>query len=217
MQVLKYIEDSFNLFSKKAKLSLFIFPLVIFALLFFYFTKGNENSGFVKNANIYNKIKVIKMNENIVDILKNIEKEAKRNSLKINAISSDKKSINLELILNKKQMIKFLKYLEDYNSFSELKSLSIVGQNLKLELVFEDLYIKEKLDLKNRISKVENAKKVFFYLNAIVGEKAYINNKWLNINDEYKNFKVIKIDANGVYLQGEYEIIKLKMYKNENI
>ena len=217
MQVLKYIEDSFNFFSLKAKVSLFLLPLLIFSLLFFYFDKKDNEIVLYKNENISKKLKSIKMNENIVDILKNIESHANNNSLNIKAISSGKNSIKLELNTDKKRIIKFLKYLEDYNSFSELKSLSIVGKKLKLELVFENMYIKDNNDLNSRIAKLENEKKIFLNLHAIIGKKVFINDKWLEVNEKYKNYKVIKINKNNVHLQDEYEIIKLKMYKNENI
>ena len=111
MQVLKYIEDSFNFFSLKAKVSLFLLPLLIFSLLFFYFEKKDNKIVLYKNENISKKLKSIKMNENIVDILKNIESHANNNSLNIKAISSGKNSIKLELNTDKKRIIKFLKYL----------------------------------------------------------------------------------------------------------
>jgi len=214
MQVLKYIEDSFNSFSLKVKIELFILPLFIFGILFLFFDEEKKLE--IEKVNISKELKNLNMNENIVDILKNIEKQVNKESLKIKTISSDKKSINLELVSNKKRIIKFLKYLEDYNSFSKIEALSIREKSLKVELVFKDLYIKEKIDLSNRISKLEEEKKIELNLFAIIDNKAYINNKWLNINDIYKSYKLISIDTNSVSLQDEYEIIKLKMYEHEN-
>lgn len=218
MQVLKFIEDSFNSFPLRIKIQLFILPLLLLILLFFLSNPSSSgNDVVVSKTDILDKLDSLKMNEKIVNIINNIEKYANENSLKIKSISSSNKNIKIELLANKKEQVRFVKYLEDYNSFSKIKTLLIKQKNLNIELSFNKIYLKEKVNLKNRITKLLERKDINFKLQAIIDKKVLINNKWLKINDSLLEYSLIKIDSNSVVLENEFERIKLKIYKNENI
>jgi len=216
MQVLKYIEDSFNSFNLRIKIELIILPLLILGILIFFTTKPNKEKR-VSNPNIFERMKTLEMKEEMVSIIKNIENYANKNFLKIKSISSDNKNIKIELFANKKNQIKFIKYLEDYNSFSKIKTLFINQRKLDIELTFQELYFKNKIDLENKIAKLEQKTDINFKLKAIIDKKVLINNKWLKINEVFNKHKLIKINANSVILENEFETILLKIYKNENI
>ncbi len=216
MQVLKYIEDSFNSFNLRIKIELIILPLLILGILIFFTTKPNKEKR-VSNPNIFERMKTLEMKEEMVSIIKNIENYANKNFLKIKSISSDNKNIKIELFANKKNQIKFIKYLEDYNSFSKIKTLFINQRKLDIELTFQELYFKNKIDLENKIAKLEQKTDINFKLKAIIDKKVLINNKWLKINEVFNKHKLIKINANSVLLENEFETILLKIYKNENI
>ncbi|MGB6329049.1 MAG: hypothetical protein WBF48_08975 [Halarcobacter sp.] len=216
MQVLKYIEDSFNSFNLRIKIELIILPLLILGILIFFTTKPNKEKR-VSNPNIFERMKALEMKEEMVSIIKNIENYANKNFLKIKSISSDNKNIKIELFANKKNQIKFIKYLEDYNSFSKIKTLFINQRKLDIELTFQELYFKNKIDLENKIAKLEQKTDINFKLKAIIDKKVLINNKWLKINEVFNKHKLIKINANSVLLENEFETILLKIYKNENI
>jgi len=216
MQVLKYIEDSFNSFNLRIKIELIILPLLILGILIFFTTKPNKEKR-VSNPNIFERMKALEMKEEMVSIIKNIENYANKNFLKIKSISSDNKNIKIELFANKKNQIKFIKYLEDYNSFSKIKTLFINQRKLDIELTFQELYFKNKIDLENKIAKLEQKTDINFKLKAIIDKKVLINNKWLKINEVFNKHKLININANSVLLENEFETILLKIYKNENI
>lgn len=219
MQVLKYIEDSFNSFDFRIKIEFFILPLLLFGIFIFFTEKPNVSNNITNKTDILNKIQNLQMHENLVNIIKNIENYAIENSLKIKSISSSSKNIKIELFANKKEQIKFMKFLEDYNSFSKIKTLLIKQKSINLELSFEKIYLKEKMNLENRILALKEKKDINLKLQAIIGKKVLINDKWLELNKSFEEYELIKINRNSVILDNGYENIKLNIYrdKNENI
>ena len=215
MQVLKYIEDSFNSFNLRMKIELFILPLLILGGLAFLITKPTMKKSYNK-TDMFSKIQTLQMNEKIVNVIKNIENYANENSIKIKSMSSSKKNIKIELYANKKEQIRFIKFLEDYNSFSKIKTLFIKQKDLSLELSFKKIYLKEQIDLENRIAKLEEKNDINLKLQAIVGEKVLINDKWLEINSIFNEYELIKINTNSVFLDNGFEIIELNIYKNKD-
>ena len=216
MQVLKYIEDSFNSFNLRMKIELFILPLLILGVLAFLITKPIIKKNYNNKTNILSKIETLQMNEKIVNVIKNIENYANENSIKIKSMSSSKKNIKIELYANKKEQIRFIKFLEDYNNFSKIKTLFINQKNLNLELSFKKIYLKEQIDLENRIAKLEEKKDINLKLQAIVGKKVLINDKWLEINSIFNEYELIKINTNSAFLDNGFEILKLNIYKNKD-
>ena len=203
MQVLKYIEDSFNSFNLRMKIELFILPLLILGVLAFLITKPTMKKSYNK-TDMFSKIQTLQMNEKIVTVIKNIENYANENSIKIKSMSSSQNNIKIELYANKKEQIRFIKFLEDYNSFSKIKTLFIKQKDLSLELSFKKIYLKEQIDLENRIAKLEEKKDINLKLQAIVGRKVLINDKWLEINSIFNEYELIKINTNSVFLDNRF-------------
>jgi len=216
MQALIYIESRFNNLSLKVKIELFLLPLLIF--LFMFYLIFEENSKIQKmnlNHHTFVNLKSIKMSEKNSNILNNIEMYAKKNLVAIKSISSDNYSIKIEVSNNKKEQIQFLKYLEDYNNFSKIDSISIRKNTMSLELVFKKVFIKNKIDISSRIDSLKITKHIKLTLNAIIGKRVYINKKWLTIGEEYEGYKLIRIDKKTVDLQRDNKRITLKVYTNE--
>ena len=217
MQVLKYIEDSFESFNLRIKIELFILPIFILLILFVFLPNTNKTNNVIVKTNIVNEMKKLKMNEDIVNIIKNIESYANENFIKIKSISSDNINIKIELFADKKKQINFLKFIEEYNNFSKIKTLFIKQKILNVEISFQKIYLKKKIDLKNRVANLKYEKEVNLKLQAIIDKKALINNKWLKLNDVFFDYKLVEIDINSVTLENEFDTIKLKIYKHENI
>ena len=217
MQVLKYIEDKFETLENRVKIELFLFPLIIFAFVFFMLLDESKNDYTkIEDTKLLN-IQNIKMEENLVDILKNIEKFAKEKEIHLGNISNGEKSIKIEAFADIKNRIVFLSFLENYNSFSKLNSIEILDDRLLVQIDFNKLYKKDKIDISHKLSSFSIKEKVDYKLHAIVGDKVFINNKWFKLEDKIDTLKVFKIKKDSVVLKNNYKTLVLKLYKNETI
>ena len=147
MQAIKYIEDKFESFSLKVKIELFLFPLLIFSFLIFLFYEEINNKKKDKVPHETISINNIKMKDNIVDILKDIEIFAKKENLHLENITSHNKNMKIEAYGSLEKRIIFLNYLENYNSFSKLVSIEILPETMNVEVDFNKVYKKVKNNL----------------------------------------------------------------------
>lgn len=216
MQVLKYIEDRFESLSIRVKIELFLFPFIVFFLFIYIMDENRSMKSFDKKIEFLD-IENLQMNENFVDILKNIEKFAKENSIHLENISNTNNSVKIEANANIKNRIKLLEFLENYNSFSKLRDFEIIDDKLLVEIAFNKFYKKEKINISDSLEFFENEKIFIYKLKAIVGKKALINDTWLNKEDRIGQFKVFEINSKSVVLKNSYKTLVLKLYKNENI
>lgn len=163
MQALKYIEDSFNSFALRTKIGLFFIPFLIFLLLIYLIIRPklneHDSSKKIDSKIILEQMQALKMQDELVNIIRDVEKYADKNFLKIDSISSQNKSIKLDFFANKKEQIRFIKYLEDYNEFSKIKTLLIDKKRVSLELDFEKFYFKKKAKFRKKSSKTRRKKR----------------------------------------------------------
>lgn len=216
MQVLKYIEDSFESLSLRVKIELFLLPLLMVLFLIYILHENNDMQKFHTNVDVL-EIDDIQMNESFVNILKNIESFAKENSIHLENISNSSTSIKIEANSNPKNRIVFLYFLENYNSFSKLKSLEIVDDKLLVEIIFNKFYKKDRVDLSDSLNFFEEEANLIYRLEAIVGEKVFINGSWFKVDDKIGALKVYEVNSKSVVLKNSYKTVVLRLYKNENI
>lgn len=217
MQVLKSIEDKFNLLPLRLKIEFFLFPLIIvLTLVFFLFEHKNSSKIYFLEKEV--DLENIKMNDNIVDILKKIEKYALENHINLHLVKKEKFYMKLKAFSTLKNRVLFLKYIEEINSFSKIETLEIREDSMVVEISFKKLYKKDKFIVDKKFdsfSKKEDNKN--FILHAIVSDKVLINNKWLKLNDEINGFILKKIENNKITLENSYKKLILRLYKNENL
>lgn len=221
MLVLKYLENSFDKQSLKIKIELVLFPLAIFFILIIAINGTidyeQKTSVETKTSDTFNNII---MKNRIVDILNDLEEFIKINKMSLNKISNNKQSIKIEIKANTSKQLLFIKFVEDYNSFSKIKYLKKEEDSLFIEINFDKLYIKNSFDLKSDLISFENNTNtnvnVNFKLFAIVDNSVLINNKWLKKEDSIDSFKIKDIKENSIFLSNGLKTIKLKIDKNEN-
>lgn len=213
MQVLNYLEDSFDAFSIKIKVELILFPLIVFFILLYIFKYEVTHQVIEQNQNY--SLENIQMEKQIVDILKDIESFLKSNNIESINISNHEKEIELKISSDIRNKIRLLNFLEEYNNFSRIIYLQSSKKILIVKLSFEGLYIKKKLKLENRILKLDNKNIKQFYLEAIVGNRILMNEKWIKIGEEISQLTLMKIEKNSAVFSKKHETIIIRMYKDE--
>lgn len=214
MQHLKSIENSFELLGFKTKILLFLFPLLVLVFIYLYFFDIKTQSK-VSNLKFVN-ISKLKMEKKLIDVLKDIETFAFENEIYLNNITKTDYSLDFIASSDLKTKLKLLIFLEKYNSFSKIKSFQINEENLKISLVFSKFYKKEEKDFTKQLEVFEEKRNELFTLKAIVGQKAFINDKWLNLNDKIERFTLKKVDKTTVVLENKFKKISLNLIKKNH-
>lgn len=213
MQFLKSIEDKFEALSLRLKIEFFIFPLLVLLLISYFLydegkTRGNIEPLQLNTLDINN----IKMKDDFVKILKLIEKFALENKIILKSIEKVDNSIEIALSSPLEKRLKFLHFIEKFNSFSKIESIELFEDSLFVQVSFNRFYKKNIEEIKNK--KEENKKsKMFLY--AVIDDTVLINDKWLKKGDSLDYFKVVDIQSNKVLLEDKFKIITLKLYEDE--
>ncbi len=210
-QVLEFLENKFDSLSFRIKIELIVFPLIICLMLVYLFNYNFKSKDKLTISKSY-KIKHISMNQNLLDIAKDIESFCKAHKIELNEISIYKNIINLKVLTSDINKISLLDFIENYNAFSKIKYLELSLDYLDLEISFSKFYAKNKINIKNKIDFLNNKNANKLKVNAIVGKRVLFNNEWLNIGDKISKFKILKIENNIVFLENG---INLRIY-NEN-
>ncbi len=208
MQLLKSIENSFELLSQKTKILIFLFPFIIFCLIYLYFLEIKKP---IDSRPSLVNIEKIKMKMKLIDVLKDIENFAFENEIYLNKITKGDSSLDFIANGDLKKRLNLLIYLEKYNSFSKIKSFQMSDENLKVSIDFKKFYKKQKLDLSKELEKIKHKKEQVYNLKAIIGQKAFINNKWFSLNDKIERFEIKKINRTSVILESKFKKINLKL------
>ncbi|WP_143145179.1 hypothetical protein [Arcobacter sp. LA11] len=215
MLVLKSLETNFNKQSIKTKIELIVFPLIIFILVVVLNNANNMVSPRNNNLEV-NILDSVTMKSKMVDILSDFENFLKEKDIELNKISNSKESLQIEINTNLRNQLLFIKFVEDYNSFSKIKYIKKEFDILKVEIIFDKLYVKESFDLDSNLIEVQNNINTNLKLFAIIDDTVLINNIWLKKGDNIDTFKLLEIDINSVYLNNGLRTIELKIVKNEN-
>lgn len=217
MSVLKYLENSFDNQTQKGKIELVLFPFIVFVILI-YSNSFSKESIDVKHSNKTEIKSNIMMKEKITKILNDFEHFIKENEIKLNKISNFNRSIKIEMTASLERQFLFLKFVEDYNSFSKIKYLEQKNNLLIIEIEFNDLYIKNSFEVKNDFKNLDFSfqNRSSFNLSAIIDNKILINDIWLKKGDSIELYKVEEINSNKVLLNSSNKTIELKLNKNEH-
>ncbi|XOB61536.1 hypothetical protein ACMC56_13150 [Campylobacterota bacterium DY0563] len=214
MSLLRSIEDKFESLSLRLKIEIFLFPLIIILLLsYLFYDTNNESTTIVK---LDKKIIDVRMKDSYIKLLKQIEEFSLKNNITINFIKRDYRNIKLTLISNPKNLFLFLDFIERFNNFSKIETMSLSENKLSLDISFKKFYQKKPytaLTSKNLKIKKQNS----FVLKAIVGNEVLINNIWIKKDDFIEGYKLVDIFKNKVFLKNDNEKIFLKLHKDEKI
>jgi len=219
MQLLNSLENSFDNSLLRVKIELFLFPLIITILIIYYFQELTSTPEYKPvSSNVFIQERVMK--KNFIEIIKDIEKYILTKEIEVINISSNENSIQLETKSNLVENIKLIYFLENYNNFSKIDYLKISTNALTISLSFDKFFIKNSNPLyKKQLKYLEEYKKYSnkFILKAIVGDMVLINDKWLKIEDEIENFKLIKITKDSVLIKNNQINLELGFMKNGNL
>lgn len=213
MQVLDYIEDRFFSLSKKSKIELVLFPLLLLVLIFMLFDNKKEAKSRVADSFSFKEFE--KIDFDYVKILKDIEQFCTKNHMKIISISRSENRIELEVKSSNAMQIRFIHFLENYNSFSKIETLEINKNFMNLKLSFIKNYLKRPFDFETSFLKLKKEKVLKLKLFAIVDDRININGIWLSVGGKIDDYKLIEIKPDRVLLENSFE--KRWLYLNEDL
>lgn len=220
MPMLNLIEDRFNNLSLKSQIELFLLPLLVLVLIWNLFFNNINTIKNLKQKNL--SLNFLQMRSNIIDIINDIRVFSLKNEIKIESLEGKEKNINLKIKGSFKKQLNFINYIENYNSFSNINYMKQEKNYLELNITFENIFIKKKNKVLNSFvleSKDKKNKKVDlsqFKLEAIVGEKAFLNKKWLAQNQSVNNnYKLTKVHKNYILLSDGIVKLKIELYKDD--
>lgn len=213
----KYLNDKFINSSTKVKIELYLLPLMILFLVYYWafdnFAKVNKIE---ENINIKPISFEKKFDENFLKFFSTIETLAKENQVFIKSISEKNSFVYLSGMASKDSFLQFIKNIENLNNFTKIDffvlSLEVDSNNyiFDMRIDLNNFFIKEKQE-KTKEYKVKVKTNHTLKLNGIVDEYALINGNWLQINEFIEGYKLISIDKNFILLKNENKKIKLEL------
>lgn len=218
--MLTYINNKFVNSSLKTKVELYILPLMILYLLY-YFSSSLfvvEKPFVVKNKINLEEYKNKKFEGSFLDFFSNIEEKAKQNNIQILSLNNKKNIVELKIQSPKEKLSLFIKQIENINKFTKITFITMYDKkdsnkylfDLKIDL--NKFYIKriekEKIISQKILPKPEEIKtkkieivKDNYELKAIIAEYVLVNDIWLKQGEDINGFKVDEIKRNSIVLQ----------------
>ena len=218
--MLTYINNKFVNSSLKTKVELYILPLMILYLLY-YFSSSLfvvEKPFVVKNKINLEEYKNKKFEGSFLDFFSNIEEKAKQNNIQILSLNNKKNIVELKIQSPKEKLSLFIKQIENINKFTKITFITMYDKkdsnkylfDLKIDL--NKFYIKriekEKIISQKILPKPEEIKtkkieivKDNYKLKAIIAEYVLVNDIWLKQGEDINGFKVDEIKRNSIVLQ----------------
>ena len=233
--MLANFKNSFENSSLKTKIELYLLPILclFLAYILLYDEKNLEQPNKINNEllNLENK----KFTESILELSNKLEEIAKNENLIIQKIQNLKEQIIIQTRGKKDDLLRFLEDIENINNFTKIDFLNL--KKLENDIYLIDLRIDiSKYFLKNKKNKeiinieqddtIENKNediikkdtiKPDFKINAIVGNNAFINNSWYELNDDILGYKLEIISNDYVILKNNEVIIKLEVNSIEHL
>ena len=218
--MLTYINNKFVNSSLKTKVELYLLPLMILYLLY-YFSSSLfvvEKPIVVKNRINLEEYKNKKFQGSFLDFFSNIEEKAKQNNIQILSLNNKKNIVELKIQSPKEKLSLFIKQIENINKFTKITFITMYDKkdsnkylfDLKIDL--NKFYIKriekEKIISQKILPKPEEIKtkkieivKDNYELKAIIAEYVLVNDIWLKQGEDINGFKVDEIKRNSIVLQ----------------
>lgn len=232
--MLTYINNKFANASLKTKIELYLLPLLLLYLLYYF-----SNSFFVLEEPIAIKNKInLKEYENkkfqgsFLEFFSNLENRAKENNIEILSLNNKKNIVDLKIEAKIEQLPLFIKEIENINSFTKINLITMSDKkdlnahffDLKIDL--NKFYIKKFEKIKPIVKKKsEIAKEIkitkipipqnSYELKAIIAEYILINDIWLKEGEIIDGFKVNEINRNSIVLENKNKKIRLELADEE--
>ena len=228
--MLTYINNKFVNSSLKTKVELYILPLMILYLLY-YFSSSLfvvEKPFVVKNKINLEEYKNKKFEGSFLDFFSNIEEKAKQNNIQILSLNNKKNIVELKIQSPKEKLSLFIKQIENINKFTKITFITMYDKkdsnkylfDLKIDL--NKFYIKriekEKIISQKILPKPEEIKtkkieivKDNYELKAIIAEYVLVNDIWLKQGEDINGFKVDEIKRNSIVLENKNKDKKIRL------
>ena len=228
--MLTYINNKFVNSSLKTKVELYILPLMILYLLY-YFSSSLfvvEKPFVVKNKINLEEYKNKKFQGSFLDFFSNIEEKAKQNNIQILSLNNKKNIVELKIQSPKEKLSLFIKQIENINKFTKITFITMYDKkdsnkylfDLKIDL--NKFYIKriekEKIISQKILPKPEEIKtkkieiaKDNYELKAIIAEYVLVNDIWFKQGEYINGFKVDEIKRNSIVLENKNKDKKIRL------
>ena len=228
--MLTYINNKFVNSSLKTKVELYLLPLLILYLLY-YFSSSLfvvEKPFVVKNKINLEEYKNKKFQGSFLDFFSNIEEKAKQNNIQILSLNNKKNIVELKIQSPKEKLSLFIKQIENINKFTKITFITMYDKkdsnkylfDLKIDL--NKFYIKriekEKIISQKILPKPEEIKtkkieivKDNYELKAIIAEYVLVNDIWLKQGEDINGFKVDEIKRNSIVLENKNKDKKIRL------
>ena len=228
--MLTYINNKFVNSSLKTKVELYLLPLMILYLLY-YFSSSLfvvEKPFVVKNKINLEEYKNKKFQGSFLDFFSNIEEKAKQNNIQILSLNNKKNIVELKIQSPKEKLSLFIKQIENINKFTKITFITMYDKkdsnkylfDLKIDL--NKFYIKriekEKIISQKIFPKPEEIKtkkieivKDNYELKAIIAEYVLVNDIWLKQGEDINGFKVDEIKRNSIVLENKNKDKKIRL------
>lgn len=214
MRILKHLENSFINSSFKVKVELYLLVFILFSLIIYNIPLLFNNDKTLTKSISY---EIEEFDKSLLDMNKNIEEYTSAKRIKINSMNNERKEILINCTLSLNKIKDFVSFLENINTYSNIKNLSIDKNKQSKKYNFEITISFEKYFFKTSNSKetMKKSKSKKFKLKAIIDKTVLINNKWLELGEYINDYELIDISKNSVTLSFNDKKIKLKVYKND--
>ena len=228
--MLTYINNKFTNSSLKTKLELYLLPLMLLYLLY-YFSSSlfiSEEPIFVKNKIDFNEYKNKKFQGSFLDFFSNIENKAKEKNIEILSLNNKKNIVDLKMQAQKEQLPLFIKQIENINKFTKISLITMYDKkdshtylfDLKIDL--NKFYIKriekEKVITRKILTKpieLKTSKPIIvkdnYELKAIIAQYVLINDTWLKHGEDINGFKIDEIKRNSIVLENENKNKRIRL------
>ena len=228
--MLTYINNKFVNSSLKTKVELYLLPLMILYLLY-YFSSSLfvvEKPFVVKNKINLEEYKNKKFEGSFLDFFSNIEEKAKQNNIQILSLNNKNNIVELKIQSPKEKLSLFIKQIENINKFTKITFITMYDKkdsnkylfDLKIDL--NKFYIKriekEKIISQKILPKPEEIKtkkieivKDNYELKAIIAEYVLVNDIWLKQGEDINGFKVDEIKRNSIVLENKNKDKKIRL------
>ena len=228
--MLTYINNKFVNSSLKTKVELYILPLMILYLLY-YFSSSLfvvEKPFVVKNKINLEEYKNKKFQGSFLDFFSNIEEKAKENNIQILSLNNKNNIVELKIQSPKEKLSLFIKQIENINKFTKITFITMYDKkdsnkylfDLKIDL--NKFYIKriekEEIISQKILPKPEEIKtkkieivKDNYELKAIIAEYVLVNDIWLKQGEDINGFKVDEIKRNSIVLENKNKDKKIRL------
>lgn len=228
--MLNYLNKIFIDSSLKTKLELYLLPLLLLYLCYFFLgfnlNKNSENEEIKAKVDLNYANKEFK--NSFLDLSSNLEDYASKNQIIIFTLTNNKKVFNIKAKANLIRIENFIKKIENLNNFSKIKTLTLTKVDLdnylfEIEVDFNKFYIKkiekdtEFQAIKLNALMTNNEKTKEYKINGIISEYAFINEIWLKKDEKLDDLILTKIEKNFVVLENENKKIILELNNEKYI